>query len=178
VTEHIQGESSLIALGGIKKPIGLQGCCALEMFGETLKKVSLPLEVFVGSAERNCTPLTLTAVEFRPKGPVCFFSTINDVESANALRGFFLFIHASALPKLEKDTYYHFELIGLRVQTDSGKELGECINVYNYPSVDSIEVNRSSGVTVIIPLTTDAVADIDWKSGYVTVRHAFIEELL
>lgn len=173
-----QGESSLVTLGIIRKPLGLDGCCAFEAFGETLKSISLPLEVLVGSGEKNCRKLNLNRVEFRIKGPVCFFDSITDLERAETLRGFFVYIRAEQLPELGENNYYHFQLIGLRIRSDYGKELGECISVFNFPSIDSLEVRRSSGDTMMIPLSSDAVADIDWKSGYLTVRHQFIEELL
>ena len=173
-----QGESSLVTLGIIRKPLGLDGCCAVEVFGETLKNISLPVEVLVGSGEKNCRKLNLKRVEFRAKGPACFFDSISDLQEAETLRGFFIYIHTEQLPELGENKYYHFQLTGVRIRSDIGMELGECINVYNFPSIDSLEVRRSSGDTIMIPLSSDAVMDIDWKSGYLTVRHQFIEELL
>jgi 16S rRNA processing protein RimM len=168
----------LIVLGVLRKTIGLDGACAFQAFGPTLHHIDLPAPVFVGGSESTCRQMTLERVDFRPKGPVCFFAGIHDVESAAALRGCNLYIDQSLLPKLEKDSYYQFELIGMKVQTDSGKEIGSVESVENFPTLDSAFVRRGNGETMVLPLTSEAVVEVDRLSGYITVRQVFIEELL
>ena len=50
---------------------------------------------------------------------------INDRNAAETLVGTELFVHRSALPELGQDTYYHSDLIGLKVvELSSGDEVG------------------------------------------------------
>ena len=168
----------LVALGVIRKTIGLNGACALQAFGPSLQRMTLPVAVYVGSGESDGRQMVLERVDFRPKGPVCFFSGIHDSESAAVLRGSTLYIDQSLLPRLESDTYYQFELVGMKVQTDTGKEIGSVESVENFPTLDSVIVQRTAGESIVLPLTAEAVVEVDRMSGYITVRQAFIEELL
>ncbi|MBN1759128.1 MAG: 16S rRNA processing protein RimM [Chitinispirillaceae bacterium] len=168
----------LVALGVIRKPIGLDGACAFQPFGQTLGRLTLPVQLFAGEGETTCRPLLLEQVELRPKGPVCFFREINDADNAETLRNFNLYIDQHLLPHLEDGAYYQFELEGMKVQTDRGREIGIVESIENYPTVDSIQIRRSNGETVMVPLTGEAVTEVDRMSGSITVREEFIEELL
>lgn len=168
----------LIALGVLRKAIGLDGACAFQAFGSTLRRLGVPAPVFVGSDESACHAMTLERVEFRPKGPVCFLSGVCDAETAELLRGRNMYLERSLLPPLEENAYYQFELVGMKVQTDKGQEIGTVERVENFPTVDSILVRRCDGESVVLPLTGEALVTLDRTTGYITVRQAFIEELL
>jgi 16S rRNA processing protein RimM len=169
--------ASLIAIGIIRKPIGLDGICAVEALGASLQHLKIPVRVFVGATETGASEQIIDAVEFRSKGPVCKFAGIDTMEQAGALRDLYIYIVTGELPPLQNDTYYHFELVGLRVHTDQGRELGPILAVHNFPTVDSIEVDVGGGETMMIPLMGDAIVDLDKKSGNLTIRHTFIEDL-
>jgi 16S rRNA processing protein RimM len=168
----------LIALGVLRKPIGLDGACALQPYGQSLGRLSLPVPVAAGEHENTCQPLTLSKVEFRPKGPVVYFENIADVNSAETLRNCTLYIDQQLLPELGEGSYYQFELEGMKVQTDQGRDMGTVVSLENFPTVDSLLVRRSDGSTIMIPLTDEALAEVDKKSGFITVKEEFLEELL
>ncbi len=170
--------SDKIAVGRLLKPFGIHGACAVEPYGATLSKIEVPASVFVGIDEEHCSEKVMEGIEVRQRGVVCSFSDIHDSDSAGSLRGFLLFVERSALPPLDKGCYYHFELRGLRVQTDRGLEVGTVENVHNFPTVDTIEVIRLSGERVMIPLSEEAVLDVDQTSGYMTLRHDFVDDLI
>lgn len=171
--------SRRIAIGRIRKAIGLQGICGVEAFGSTLARLTAAVPVFIGASERNVTMVTLEMVDFRSKGPACRFSGIETAEQAEAMREWYIYIDEDLLPGLDDGMYYHHDLIGLKVQDDSGTELGKVIEVHNFPSIDSVEVARgSSPEPLMIPLTADAVVSIDQATGYLTVRRSVIDELL
>ena len=101
------------------------------------------------------------------------------MEQAEALRDYTVYIASDLLPDLGKEEYYHFDLIGLKVQDDSGKDLGVITSVHNFPTVDSVEVDRgASHETLMLPLTADVVISIDPSTGYLTVRRSVIDELI
>ena len=168
----------LITIGVIRKAIGLEGACAVTSFGSSLEQLILPAEVCVGSSEEQCKRMLLEKIEFRIKGPVCFFSGISSMESAAELVGFNLFIEKNLLPELKGGALYHFELIGMKVQTDQGREIGSVIAVHNFPTIDSIEIDTRKGDSVMIPMSEEALEKIDRTSGFITLRSVFVEELL
>lgn len=178
MSESTSQNQGMIAVGVIRKTIGLKGLCAVEPFGLTLETIKVPLSVYVGLSEKSCSAMVIERVEKGAKGPACFFSGITEPAQAEKLRGSFIYVERTGLPRLGEGEYYHFELVGLRVRSDQGLHLGDIVDVHNFPSVDSIEVKRPSGETTMIPLVADALTDIDWGSGYLTVRQTFVEDLL
>lgn len=168
----------LIAIGRIHKPVGLKGLCAIEHFGSSLLQLKLPYEITVGSSEIATEVRVLSSLTKRLKGYVGFFKDIHDVEMAGTLRGMLLFLEQEQLPSLASDRFYHFELEGMRVRTDNNEEIGEVVSVENFPTVDTIHVKRSSGDFILIPLTADAVVEVDKLTGYMTLRKTFVDELL
>lgn len=178
MSENESYRSRRIAVGIIRKPIGLDGTSAVEPLGHSLERLLFPVDVFIGLSENDVTLVSMESVEFRPKGPVCHFSGISTADQVEALRGAYIFIAADHLPKLDNDTYYHFDLIGLKVQDDQGRVIGSVIAVHNFPTVDSVEVTVPGLESIMIPLTADALVEIDQKSGFLTVQRSFIEELM
>jgi 16S rRNA processing protein RimM len=72
---------------------------------------------------------------------------------------------ARALPR---DAFYHHQLVGLEVRTESGKPVGHISDVLQRPAND-VWVAREDGVELLIPATRDAVLDVDVEHGCVVV---------
>ena len=171
-------QSRLITIGSIGKPVGLTGSCLVRPHGATLERMRIPVGVFAGVSESNCSPMIIEKRTSHPKGFLCTFGGVNDPENAGRLHGMQLFIETRELPRLSENAFYHFELVGMKVATDTGRQLGQIAEVHNFPTVDSVEVGISPGTTVMIPLTGEAIAGIDREAGIITVRQTFIDELL
>jgi 16S rRNA processing protein RimM len=168
----------MIVIGTIAKTIGLAGGCGVRAFGDTLRQLKLPAEVYIGDSESDCRLITMVQVSFHPKGPVCLFAGVDGPDSAEVLRGKQLFIKNESLPRLKDGCFYHFELAGMKVITDRGNRIGTIDSVHNFPSIDSIEIKRPTGDPIMVPLSSDALVNIDRTARVVTLRQDFIDELL
>jgi 16S rRNA processing protein RimM len=69
----------------------------------------------------------------------------------------------------DPDEFYDRDLIGLRVRTTDGEDAGEVIDVVHLPSQDLLEIRRSGGNAVLVPLVEELVPAIDLAGGYVVV---------
>jgi 16S rRNA processing protein RimM len=168
-----------IAIGIVKRPVGLAGFCAVEPFGATWAALQLPCEVRIGKDIGSAERQVIEEIVVMPKGCRCRFGAKNDRAAVEGLRGFFVYIEQSGLPRLGKGSYYHFELKGAGVYADvSGDRMGTVIEVHNFPSADTLEVQRASGDSLLLPLSGQAIAAVDTAGGRITVRQSFVEELL
>lgn len=66
---------------------------------------------------------------------------------------------ADVRPLADGEIFYH-DLLGMRVESGDGEEVGEVVEVYELNPVDLLEVARESG-TVLIPLARDMVRRLD-----------------
>jgi ribosomal 30S subunit maturation factor RimM len=60
----------------------------------------------------------------------------------------------------------------------AGERIGTVIEVHNFPSVDTLEVELAKGPTVLLPLMDLAIVAIDRTAGKITARESYIEALL
>ena len=82
--------------------------------------------------------------------------------------GRYLEINDNAARRLAEGRFYHHEVVGLVVQTSSGRQLGTIAEVLERPAND-VWVSREGVVEHLIPATRDAVVEVDVASGRVVV---------
>jgi 16S rRNA processing protein RimM len=171
--------AELIAIGIIRRPVGLEGFCAIEAFGATFPALEPPCSVLIGRDAANAQSMALSEISSRGGGYQIRFEGRNDRESVEGLRGLTIFAENGALPRLPGNEFYHFELKGMDVFSDTtGASIGTVIEVHNLPSMDTLEVALKNGTSILLPLSQQAVTVIDKANNRMTVRHSFIEELL
>jgi 16S rRNA processing protein RimM len=168
-----------IAIAVVKRPVGLEGFCAVEAFGDTFSALTTPCSVLRGKNLESASDATVTEIVALPKEFRCRFADAPDRTAAEALRGQRLFIGQEMLPKREPGRFYHYELKGLAVFGDEDdSQIGTVIEVHNFPSVDTLEVKLEAGPTVLLPLMDLAIASIDSAAGRIVARQTYIREIL
>ena len=115
--------------------------------------------VYVDSRE-----LTVRAVRRGDKGPQIAFEEIPDRTVAEALRGHDLF--SASRRTLEPGEYWPEDLIGMRVRTVGGKELGLVVDVILGSAQDRLVIGEPA---IEVPMVADLVPSIDVESGLIEV---------
>jgi 16S rRNA processing protein RimM len=86
-------------------------------------------------------------------------------------RGATLAVRREELPEPEEDAYYVFQLVGLAVEEEGGRELGTVADVENGPANDALVLDSG----LLLPLVDACVLDIDLDSGRVVVARGFAD---
>ena len=76
-------------------------------------------------------------------------------------RGAELAVRRSDLPEPGPDSYYAFELVGLAVVDEVGRELGQVVTVHPGLANDNLELSDGT----LVPLIEDAIREIDVEAG-------------
>jgi 16S rRNA processing protein RimM len=84
-------------------------------------------------------------------------------------RGSLLEVEREALPATEDDEYYAFELIGLPVVEENGRELGSVKVVTNGVANDVLELDSG----VLLPMIEDCILEVDLPGGRIVVAAGF-----
>jgi 16S rRNA processing protein RimM len=93
---------------------------------------------------------------------------LNDVETMNDaedLRGLEIVILPEERVELPKDTYFVDDLLGLRVKTDDGRDLGTIKNVLKNPANDVYDLGN-----LLIPAIKDVVVSVDIQNGVMVIH--------
>ncbi|MFL5962353.1 MAG: ribosome maturation factor RimM [Gaiellaceae bacterium] len=86
-------------------------------------------------------------------------------------RGAPIEIERDALPATGEDEYYAFELIGLPVVEENGRELGSVKAVTTGIANDVLELDSG----VLLPMIEDCVREVDLAGGRIVVAAGFAE---
>lgn len=97
--------------------------------------------------------------------PLLKLAGIDDMSAAQALQWETLEYVGDDRPELEEDEFFIEDLIGLRVVTSDGKELGEVEDVLEMPAHDVLQIGD-----VLVPMVKEFVKDIDFDTETITVE--------
>ncbi|MGB7567264.1 MAG: ribosome maturation factor RimM [Chitinivibrionales bacterium] len=171
--------AELIAIGQVRKPFGLKGHCYVDGFGTVLAGLSPPRKVLIGPGESQTSAVALIEIKASPRGYVCRFEGIESRDSAETLRGGFLFLDKNELPPLKGNEYYHYELEGMTVVTSgTRKPIGIVTEVQNFPTMNALNVRKEDGSTVLIALGKGIIEKIDRDNTCIIISESALEQII
>ncbi len=106
-----------------------------------------------------------------PKGNdelILWFRGFRDRGQAQRLTGLWLCVAQSEVPSAEEGEYFHYQLIGLKVRTVDGEDLGELAEILETGSNDVYVVAGLDG-EILVPALSRVVREIDIAGGLMVV---------
>ncbi len=91
-----------------------------------------------------------------------------DRGQAQRLTGLWLCVPQSQVPSAQEGEYFHYQLIGLKVRTVDGEELGEVAEILETGSNDVYVVASLEG-EILVPALSRVVREIDIEGGVMIV---------
>ncbi|MHA1544950.1 MAG: ribosome maturation factor RimM [Alphaproteobacteria bacterium] len=157
-----------VCVGCIVGPHGVRGLVTLRPYTQNAEDIVAygPLETDTGR------PVSLCLKGRKKAGLIAEITGVDSREAAETLKGVALFVDHANLPALPADEWYHDDLIGLRAVGDDDTDLGKVIAVQNFGAGDLLEVQPLGGSSFYVPLTRDAVPEIDTANGHLTITAA------
>lgn len=152
-------ETGLVPVGRVGRPHGLDGAFVVERASDDGRRWEVGASVLVDGA-----PATIE-LSRRVGGRRRAIRLDRQVE-----RGAVLAVHVSELPTPEPDSYYAFQLVGLVVVDEEGRELGSVVEVYPGVANDNLELADGT----LVPLIGDAVRTVDLDAGRIVVERGFL----
>lgn len=153
----------MIRVGQVVGPYGLEGAVKVMPLTDFDDRFDSGSSLLLDGSERQ--------IEWsRPgmPGVIVKLRGIDNRTMAELFRGRYLEVPEEASRPLAEGRFYHHEVVGLVVQTSSGRQLGTIAEVLERPAND-VWVSREGAVEHLIPATKDAVVEVDVQSGRVVV---------
>ena len=153
--------SDLVAIGRVGKPHGLDGGFFVDGASERKGVFAEGATLFAAGE-----PVTVVASRHGSGGrPVIRLDRQVD-------RGAELAVARAALPSLtDEDEFYVFQLVGLSVEEESGRQLGRVREVLEYPGNDVLELDSGAS----LPLVEACVRQVDLAGGRIVVAVGFAD---
>ena len=162
--------SRLVPVGKIVRTHGLRGALKIFPYGETLG-LQKPGASFHLCSASDKEKLELTLVSLRSQGRhyVVHFAELPDIDSAQMVIEREVFVPEECLPPTSEGEYYHYQLLGLRVETAAGKEIGVLRSIIETGSNDVYVVDDSTR-EILIPALDDVVLEVDLQEGRMVIE--------
>jgi 16S rRNA processing protein RimM len=97
------------------------------------------------------------------------FEGVTDREVAEDYRDLLVYVSIADAVPLEPGEFYLFQLIGLRVVTTEGKELGRIVDLLETGANDVYIIRGETG-EVLLPDIPEVVLDVDIEAGQMRVQ--------
>jgi 16S rRNA processing protein RimM len=161
--------SPYLVLGRAVKAWGLKGEVKVQPSADSIAIVAGSATVYLRGAGGDLAEYVVERV--RPAGSawILQFQGVGTIEQAERLVDRELLIPRSAAPPLPEGTYYHADLIGLKVVTEEGRELGRIADIMETGAND-VYVIHGEGSEWLLPATREVVRRIDLAEEIMVVH--------
>jgi 16S rRNA processing protein RimM len=159
----------MIAVGRITRGVGLKGELNIAVLTDTLQRFEKLKTVWVGTDESQAAKHAVTAVRMTSSAVVLKLKEIDSRTAADALRGQLVFVAAKDVVVPKKGSYFIHDIVGLRVETESGEAIGTVREVMELPAND-VWVVVGEGKEFLIPAIKDVIRSVDVQRRRVIIR--------
>mgnify|MGYP000200056766 FL=1 len=156
-------------IGQIVNTSGLKGVMKVKPFTDDITKFSNLKTIYV-SIKKELKEFEIEQARFSKNMVFLKLKGIDTVEQAEDYRNLYLKIKRNKDEKLEKDSYYIVDILGCKIITDEGKELGNIADVFSTGSNDVYVVKDELGKQVLLPAIKDVIKKVDISNKVITVH--------
>lgn len=156
-------------IGTVSSVHGIHGEVKVFPTTDDVKRFKKLKNVYVLQNNGTERLLTVEQVKFFKNMVICKFSGVDTPEDAQRIRGLDLTIDREQAIPLNKGEHYISDLIGMKVVTDEGTELGECEEIFPTGANQVMSV-RTQVKSVLIPYIKDCILDVDEETNIIKVH--------
>lgn len=149
----------LLEIGKVVKTWGLKGHVKVYSYAESIDTYNRVSRLYV-QKRGGPEALRIETARQQNKTLLLKFEERDRIEDVEDLIGSTLYMPKKDLPPLEEGEYYWYELIGMKVRTDLGKQLGTLREILNTGSND-VYIVRQGSRELLIPALNEVILEVD-----------------
>ena len=154
-----------VIVGKIRSAWGLRGDVGVEVLSDVPERFAVGSVLWLKGE-----PTRVEHARKSKRGITLKLDAANNRTQAEALRGEDLTVLLEQVEPLPDGTYYHFQILGMRVLTDDGREqLGLVSEIIVTGSNDVYVVNQEGRRDILIPALPDVVLDVNLDTATMLV---------
>ncbi|GAB4271486.1 MAG: hypothetical protein Kow0092_26280 [Deferrisomatales bacterium] len=158
-----------VAVGRVGRPHGVRGEVRVDPLGGLPRGLEGYSRFYLGRGEA-IRPVEVEA--HRPHGRwlLVKFAGVDTPEAARGLAHATLYVERDEMPPLEEGEYYYADVLGCRVVTEAGEDLGVVVDVFFTGGHDVLVVRAGHGREWMLPVVEAFVAAMDLAEGRIVTR--------
>ena len=164
-------EPRYLAVGRILRPHGIRGELRVGILTNYPERLGQHAYFYLASPDLPEIARRYPVEKLRRHKKVLLLKLggCDDRNAAEELRGQLVQIPIEEAVPLEEGEYYYFQLIGVRVEAESGESLGQVVDVLETGANDVYVVRGPQG-EVLLPAVKDVVLKLDLEAKQMVVN--------
>jgi 16S rRNA processing protein RimM len=158
-----------VLIGKIIKSHGLKGEVKVYSYSGSPENFQKYTDLIVSDHKSGaCGSFSVKQARVQGGNAILLFEGVGSRNEADILAGREVWLAKSDFPPLGPNEYYWFELEGMEVVTDDGKELGTVTSIFNNKAQDVLVVTGGER-EYLIPVTKEIIRHRDGKQRILVI---------
>ncbi|MFQ5628801.1 MAG: ribosome maturation factor RimM [bacterium] len=158
-----------IVIGKILRPHGVKGYARVLPVTDNAGRFHFVKNAWLRDEDNELFQVEIVDVKILQKAVLLKIKDIDSRNQVENIRNAEIVINRKDCLPLQKGAYYIFDLIGAKVLTTSGKEVGTLSNVINYPASDIFVVQKDEQ-EILIPAVAQFIKKVDIEASTITIE--------
>jgi 16S rRNA processing protein RimM len=167
-------EPRFLVIGQVARPHGIRGELRLKMLTHYPERLAHMEQVALSRySQPHDNQVTFYAVEnarLHNDQGILKIAGLDDRTAAESLRDQYVLVSLADAVPLEKDEYYHYQLIGLEMVTEEGQSLCQVTDLLETGANDVYILASPQYGELLIPAIEEVVQEINLETKRITVR--------
>jgi len=160
-------DSDHLVVGRIVRPHGIRGEVIVEPHSETIRSIEVESVVFIESPK---SPYKVLGIRSHQRRIILRIEGSADRDAAEEFRGKELLIPTPDAEPLPEGVYYRWQILGLKVKEQSGRDLGTVADILETGANDVYVVRDDDSPELLLPAIKDVIIEVDLDSGELLVN--------
>lgn len=152
------GEPEYLVVGILRRPHGVKGEMLMDVHTDFPERLKTGITVYLGDQYQ---PMVIASRRGHARGLLVRFRGMKTPEDAGLYRNTWVYVPTADRPELPEGEYYHHQLVGLKVITDEGRELGTLVNILETGANDVYVIRDAGGKEILLPAIPPVILGVD-----------------
>ena len=157
-----------LEIGQIVNTHGLKGHLKVVPFTDDINRFKDLKNIYI-NFKNELIECTVQEVKFIKNLVMLKLEDIDDINDAEKYKGCYLKINRKDAKKLDKNTYFIADLIGLDVYDMQNNKIGILVDIFPTGSNDVYVVNLEDGKQILLPAISKVIKEIDIEQRKIIV---------
>ncbi len=158
----------LLPFGRVVAAHGIRGEVKVRFYNEDSPLIGDLVALFL-DLPTGVRRVEVARIRRTPSAWIVKLAGVEDRNAAEALGKPEVLVDPAWLPPADEDEFYYHDLVGMKVVTQGGEELGEVESLFDTGASDVLVVCSTGGRERLIPFVEEVVVEVDLDRGLVTV---------
>jgi 16S rRNA processing protein RimM len=162
-------DSAWVTIGYVRRPHGVRGYVKADSLSDAPDRFRSLRQVWLEFPDGLRERFRVEQCRYDGETVLIKFETVDTPEAAERLKSAYVQVPAEEAAPLPEGVFYVFALIGSRVVSETGDEIGTVRDVMAMPANDVLLVDTPNG-EVLVPMIRDVVVAVEPARRRMVIR--------